>query len=181
MATRTVRFQFICDNAIQGLNFNHPLPESLIIPLSKVQEQDSFGDRFERAVLPFMKEHEGACRAASDPVCVSCGSPITTVLQTPMSCLHKVDDPYVAVIVSGVCGDVECEIQTRQAIQEEMLEAGAGREAEVEGTVCAVCGTRKQIQRCGRCKAVAYCGKDHQRVHWKIHKESCVRQDEQTG
>ena len=53
-----------------------------------------------------------------------------------MSYLHKAGDPHVAVIVSGVCGKVECEIETRQAIQEEMLEAGAGHESEVAGTCC---------------------------------------------
>lgn len=101
-----------------------------------------------------MNEREAACRRASNPFCVSWGSLITTVLQTPMSYLHKEGDPCVAVIVSGVYGEVECEIQTRQAFEEEMLEAGAGHEAEVGATGCAVCGTREQIKKCGRCKVV---------------------------
>ncbi|KAH7248426.1 hypothetical protein B0J15DRAFT_376832, partial [Fusarium solani] len=113
---------FLCDKVAEGLNFSYLVPESLITPLSKAREESSFHDRFRRAILPFMKEHEAACRAASNPICGSCGSPITAVLQTPMSYLHKAGDPYVAVIVSGVCGKVECEIETRQAIQEEMLE-----------------------------------------------------------
>lgn len=174
MATRSARFHFVCDKAPQGLDFNHPVPESLVNPLSKVREESSFAERFRHAILPFIKEHEAACRAASNPFCVSCGSPITTVLQTPMSYLHKADDPHVAVLVGSVCGKVECEIETRQAIQEEMLEAGTRREAEVGGTCCAVCGTREQVKGCGRCKAVGYCGKDHQRADWKRHKRECV-------
>jgi hypothetical protein len=177
MTTRAVRFQFLCDKVAEGLNFSHPVPESLITPLSKARKESSFHDRFRRAILPFMKEHEAACRAASNPICGSCGSPITAVLQTPMSYLHKAGDPHVAVIVSGVCGKVECEIETRQAIQEEMLEAGAGHESEVAGTCCVICGTREQIKRCGRCKTVGYCGKDHQRADWKRHKRVCVHQD----
>ncbi|KAJ3500258.1 hypothetical protein NM208_g17185 [Fusarium decemcellulare] len=137
MTARPVRFQFICDKAPEGLDFDHPVPESLITPLSKAREESSFHDRFQRAILPFMKEHEAACRTASNPLCGSCGSPITTVLQTPMSYLHEARDPRVAVVVSGVCGKVECEIKTRQAIQEEMVEVGAGHESEVAGTYCA--------------------------------------------
>ncbi|KAK7423044.1 hypothetical protein QQX98_001334 [Neonectria punicea] len=57
--------------------------------------------------------------------------------RTPMSYLHKAGDPRIEVIVNGVCGKAECESETRQAIQEEMIEAGAGGEAEVGGTCCA--------------------------------------------
>ena len=99
MATRPIRFQFLCDKVVEGLNFNHPVPESLVIPLSKIRQESSFADRFRHAVLPFMKEHEAACSPAFDPLCVSCGSPITTVLQTPMSYLHKVGDPHGTVNV----------------------------------------------------------------------------------
>jgi hypothetical protein len=74
MATRTVRFQFVCDNVPEGLDFDHLMPESLIISLSKAREEFSFADRFHRAILPVMKEHEAACRAASNPFCRSCES-----------------------------------------------------------------------------------------------------------
>jgi len=30
------------------------------------------------------------------------------------------------------------------------------------------------LKRCARCKAVAYCGKEHQTMHWKAHKPTCV-------
>ena len=30
------------------------------------------------------------------------------------------------------------------------------------------------LKRCARCKAVAYCGKEHQKMHWKVHKQTCV-------
>lgn len=143
MAICLVQFQFLYDKAAEGLSFNHPVPESLITAVSDVRQGSSFADRYRRAMLPFMQEHEANCRTASNPFCVSCGSPITTVLQTPMSRLHKAGDPHVAVVVSGVCGRVECEIETRQVIQEERLEAGAVHEAEVGSMYCAVRRTRE--------------------------------------
>lgn len=30
------------------------------------------------------------------------------------------------------------------------------------------------MKKCSRCKAVSYCGKEHQTMHWKEHKKTCV-------
>ncbi|XP_038105706.1 SET domain-containing protein SmydA-8 [Culex quinquefasciatus] len=39
--------------------------------------------------------------------------------------------------------------------------------------ICAVCGVPAG-QRCGGCQQVSYCGKDHQRQHWKeLHRKEC--------
>lgn len=38
---------------------------------------------------------------------------------------------------------------------------------------CAVCGVREELKRCGRCKRVCYCCREHQKSHWKIHKTEC--------
>ncbi|RMI97938.1 hypothetical protein CDV36_016172 [Fusarium kuroshium] len=56
MATRLIRFQFLCDKVVEGLNFNHPVPESLVIPLSKIRQESSFADRFRHAVLAAFHE-----------------------------------------------------------------------------------------------------------------------------
>jgi len=39
---------------------------------------------------------------------------------------------------------------------------------------CAVCGTTENLQRCGQCRMVVYCGVEHQRAHWPVHSMSCV-------
>uniref|UniRef100_V5G4W8 Protein msta, isoform B n=1 Tax=Anoplophora glabripennis TaxID=217634 RepID=V5G4W8_ANOGL len=39
-------------------------------------------------------------------------------------------------------------------------------------TVCAECSEPAQL-KCSACKLVAYCGKDHQKKHWKVHKTLC--------
>ncbi|XP_052119555.1 uncharacterized protein LOC113214864 isoform X2 [Frankliniella occidentalis] len=48
---------------------------------------------------------------------------------------------------------------------------------------CAVCGQPGAV--CARCRVAFYCGKDHQRMHWKLHKPVCgcleVRTDERVG
>ncbi|KAH8661082.1 hypothetical protein BGZ61DRAFT_403417, partial [Ilyonectria robusta] len=117
-----VRFQFSCNNIPEGLNFTHEISKSLIRSLSYARQDDSYAYCFQYTVLPFLKEHKPACCAASNPFCGICRSPIATVLQTLIFFLHKEGDPYVGVLVSGVCGKGECESQTQQAIQEEMFE-----------------------------------------------------------
>lgn len=44
---------------------------------------------------------------------------------------------------------------------------------------CIVCGVHHQedgtkLFRCGRCKNVQYCSKEHQKKHWKMHKLVCI-------
>ncbi len=54
----------------------------------------------------------------------------------------------------------------------------------MEGKHCAVCGI-KAFLCCSGCLSVHYCSKDHQQVHWKLHKPSCcpfkVEWDTQIG
>ncbi len=44
----------------------------------------------------------------------------------------------------------------------------------VEILPCKVCGETGKTKRCGRCKVVAYCGKEHQKADWKVHKKICA-------
>ena len=51
----------------------------------------------------------------------------------------------------------------------------AGSEGGTVGS-CARCGkTNMKIQKCGRCRTVAYCSRECQTVHWKIHKPDCKK------
>jgi hypothetical protein len=38
---------------------------------------------------------------------------------------------------------------------------------------CLVCGCTVKLRTCSRCECARYCGKDHQREHWGIHKHDC--------
>lgn len=39
---------------------------------------------------------------------------------------------------------------------------------------CAVCRSRARLQRCGGCKVVFYCSREHQARHRRSHKEACT-------
>jgi len=101
-----------------------------------------------------------------------------------MSWLHIVDEPFINVLVNPVCDKSECEMRTRQQIQDMMAAIAAevqeteendGRPKNaVEILPCKVCGETENTKRCGRCKVVAYCGKEHQTADWKVHKKVCA-------
>jgi len=176
MATWPVRFEFYCGK--EELKFIHNVPRSLVNAGTQVAEADAFLG----TILPIMKMHELACREASDGACGICGSPATTVLQIPASWLHNMEDPFVGVWVNPICGKGECETQTRQEVQEIMAEAvgegqdrrGSKSSAYVEIMACRICGKTEETMRCARCKVAAYCGKDHQKADWSVHKAACI-------
>jgi len=180
MATCPVRFEFYCGE--EELKYIHTIPRSLVAAGGQAAQHVEYSDLFVRVLEPIMKEHDAACVAASNTLCENCGSPRTTALQSPMSWLHKVDDPFVAVWVNPVCGKGKCEIQIRQEVQDMMSELvgeGSGRggsepRASVEVIRCKVCGKTDAIKRCGRCRVVGYCGKEHQKADWEGHKKICV-------
>lgn len=39
--------------------------------------------------------------------------------------------------------------------------------------VCQLCGALENLSLCGGCRDTWYCCKDHQRAHWKQHKQQC--------
>ncbi|KAH3756283.1 FK506-binding protein [Pelomyxa schiedti] len=38
---------------------------------------------------------------------------------------------------------------------------------------CAVCDKTTGLLNCSACHGIAYCGKEHQRAHWAVHKPTC--------
>lgn len=49
--------------------------------------------------------------------------------------------------------------------------------SKAEAFTCDYCGANSvvKLQLCGRCKKVAYCNRDCQKVAWKAHKKQCVK------
>eukprot|EP00658_Telonema_sp_P-2_P040481 TRINITY_DN2894_c0_g1_i1.p1 TRINITY_DN2894_c0_g1~~TRINITY_DN2894_c0_g1_i1.p1 ORF type:complete len:123 (+),score=21.78 TRINITY_DN2894_c0_g1_i1:176-544(+) len=43
---------------------------------------------------------------------------------------------------------------------------------------CAACALPATM-RCSQCKLVWYCTREHQKTHWKLHRKTCGRQDDQ--
>ncbi|KAH8302906.1 hypothetical protein KR044_011805 [Drosophila immigrans] len=44
-----------------------------------------------------------------------------------------------------------------------------------EMSYCSTCGQEKPDKKCSKCKAVQYCDRECQRLHWFMHKKSCPR------
>ncbi|KAK3312959.1 hypothetical protein B0H66DRAFT_569253 [Apodospora peruviana] len=120
MATCPVRFEFHCDEASEELNL-------VVYEQTQAAQKDAeYVSRFLAAIQLILKEHQADCRAASKPFCGNCGSPSAGILQTPMSWLHNVQDPFVVIWVNHICGKAECETQMRKSVQNMMAEVGAG-------------------------------------------------------
>lgn len=43
------------------------------------------------------------------------------------------------------------------------------------GQICITCGEDKATKKCSKCKAVQYCDRECQRLHWFMHKKACAR------
>lgn len=41
--------------------------------------------------------------------------------------------------------------------------------------ICVTCEEEKATKKCSKCKAVQYCDRECQRLHWFVHKKSCAR------
>lgn len=41
--------------------------------------------------------------------------------------------------------------------------------------ICVTCGEDKAVKKCSKCKAVQYCDRECQRLHWFMHKKACAR------
>ncbi|XP_034244556.1 ankyrin repeat and MYND domain-containing protein 2 [Thrips palmi] len=52
-----------------------------------------------------------------------------------------------------------------------------GQRAFSDGTAsaCSTCGEEKAPKKCSKCKAVQYCDRECQRLHWFLHKKACAR------
>lgn len=79
------------------------------------------------------------------------------------------------------CGNEQCDDKLRQEKAKLMQEMtgmpGLGllvlQADRKQAYACRVCGSSNGVLRCGRCKAVGYCGKEHQRADWGRHKAGC--------
>ena len=57
-----------------------------------------------------------------------------------------------------------------------------GQRAFDENTLyCTTCSEEGPLKKCSKCKAVQYCDRECQRLHWFLHKKSCNRHNQSSG
>jgi hypothetical protein len=118
-----------------------------------VQSNAALMRSFQGEMVSIMKIHEADCIRASGPQCAVCGSPRVKALQTPMSYLHIVHNPSIAVQVLPICNQGKCEIERRQDIQRFMMEAASQGPASFDTQEVLrynICGKTEDMKRCGQ-------------------------------
>lgn len=53
--------------------------------------------------------------------------------------------------------------------------------ADASAAYCSTCGEEGAPKKCSKCKAVQYCDRECQRLHWFMHKKSCARLSQAPG
>ncbi len=81
---------------------------------------------------------------------------------------------YVAAL--NQCNDF-VEVQKHISTQTTALKEGKEKWAKIQNKLeCAFCSKLdSRLKICGRCRQVAYCGQEHQKAHWPVHKTNCKK------
>ncbi|XP_025206493.1 ankyrin repeat and MYND domain-containing protein 2 isoform X1 [Melanaphis sacchari] len=58
---------------------------------------------------------------------------------------------------------------------------GMGIDSFGEERICGTCAENNASKKCAKCKAVQYCDRECQRIHWFVHKKECNREASNNG
>lgn len=122
MATCSVRIEFWCKEATEKLKYTHSFPKHLVADATISKNDDAYTSSFFLALQPITAAHGLACFRVSSQVCDHCGSTASGILHTPISWLHKPEDPYIALWVSAICAQDGCTEQTQERVQDMISE-----------------------------------------------------------
>jgi hypothetical protein len=117
-------------------------------------------------------EHEFV-RILGSGVCVCVNE---TLNNEKLSCWIKANYQFVAMItdkkgdaITITCGFIDND--EKKKIKQMAKESGGRMDIS---TFCEYCEkSSPTIQKCGGCRCVSYCCKEHQTAHWKEHKKEC--------
>ncbi|CAJ2510184.1 Uu.00g060840.m01.CDS01 [Anthostomella pinea] len=96
----------------------------------------------------FEFHRKAVCIAASQRLCVACETaPTKQVLMSPMSYLHREQDPLVNVMVTPICERAECNARGKQQVNALISEVTGMAEGEVRDTSAPAGGSDGQNTR----------------------------------
>lgn len=150
MTTKSVRCQFLCEK--RQLEFKHDIPSSLVGPAAL--GNPAMPQMFTTVMRPIVMEHADASLKACEDKCSSkdCKRDATTVVVTPMSYLHKAEDPFVIIMTVACCGNEDCDRTLKQEAADLMRQMTGG----LPGQATASFGVAP-MARNSKC----YCGSAH--------------------
>ena len=134
------------------------------------------------------KVHKQTCGSTSapttgndynEPVCALPGCNIggedTMILDNKPRVSHRSQEHQEELwkVHKPTCGSSAT--STKALLQEEPLrELPPGRDDKVRMCALSGCGVNGEgLLRCSRCRSAHYCGVEHQKQHWKVHKQIC--------
>ncbi len=182
METVQVRFRFNCKPGTVKFDRFHSIPSRLVdIADEDAEAREEHRQLWSETARHILEESKTDCLEHSPRIC-ACGSPAVTTGQLPLLLLYG-PERRVVVLVDPLCGHERCQTRLRQESLQLMSELRGyigGQPLDTDIHVftpvlrCNVCAIMEGVKRCGRCQAVAYCGKSHQRQDWAAHKAGCV-------
>jgi len=86
----------------------------------------------------------------------------------------KIDQPDFSGITPQFIALIKNQFEVTKYF-EEVIANRIGKSVSDEN-ICAVCRLLSKV-RCSACKKVWYCGKEHQKENWKIHKTQCSKKE----
>ncbi|KAJ0120945.1 hypothetical protein N8I77_003480 [Diaporthe amygdali] len=150
MTTKPVRCQFLCEK--RQLEFKHDIPSSLVGPAAL--SNPAMPQMFTTVMRPIVLEHAEASLKACEDKCSAkdCKRDASTVVATPMSYLHKTEDPFVIIMTVACCGNEDCDKILKKEAADLMMQMTGG----LPGQATASFGVAP-MARNSKC----YCGSTH--------------------
>ncbi|ROW11999.1 hypothetical protein VPNG_05260 [Cytospora leucostoma] len=150
MSTKPARFQFLCEK--RQLEFKHDVPSSLIGPAAVANP--AMPEMFTTVMRPIVLQHAEAALQACEDKCSAkgCNRDSVTIVATPMSYLHRVEDPFVIIMTVACCGNEACDKELKKEASDLMRQMTG----QISGQVTASFGFAP-LSRNAKC----YCGSNH--------------------
>ena len=178
MATTNTKFQLLCrtpdrQNPLCRLTFTHPLPNAVCVePTQEIEAQ------LKALLISILDSHNPAVLGVSPKQCFNCPSPASTVNYNPLSFLHT-SNPRINCPTTVVCSSVDCQTRIHYDAQHILAVVTSGEDpinaaGRPKSRCCKCFAMKSDLQLCGGCRKVVYCGEACQWQDWRRHRRACT-------